>query len=93
MTEPHSTGDDKAKLTGVGCVLALLTVAVIFGLAIPIVLWRDPETGQPLPRMVAIFTPFLIGAAFQGICTVLLRLVGLRVWSTSEKDDSTSPEG
>src|SRR5262245_49323909 len=33
--------DDNAKLTVVGCVLVLLTVAVIFGVALPIVRWRD----------------------------------------------------
>jgi hypothetical protein len=78
--------DDNAKLTGVGCVLTLLTVVVIFGVALPIVQWRDPATGRPLPRAVAIFSPFLIGAAFHGIASVFLRLIGLRVWSKREKD-------
>lgn len=84
--------DDKAKLTGVGCVLTLLTVGVIFTVAIPIVQWRDAETGQPMPRALAIIAPFLIGAAFHGIATGLLRLVGLRVEATSEKDDAASPD-
>jgi hypothetical protein len=70
----------------------LLTVAVILGVALPIVQWRDPDTGEPLPRMVALFAPLLIGAAFHGIGTGLLWLVGLRTWSKSEKDDSASPE-
>ena len=92
MTERHPAGDDNPKLTGVGCVLTLLTIVVIIGVALPIVQWRDPETGRPLPRAVAIFAPFLIGAAFNGICTVLLRLVGLRLWSTSNRDNSASPQ-
>jgi len=60
--------------------------------ALPIVRWRDPATGQPLPRDEAILAPFLIGAAFHGIGTVLLRLVGLRIWSKSETDESCSPK-
>lgn len=84
--------DDNAKLTGVGCVLTLLTVAVIFSVAVPIVRWRDAETGRPLPRTVAILAPFLIGAVFNGLGIGLLRLLGLRIWSKSEKDDATPLE-
>jgi hypothetical protein len=80
--------DDKGKLTAVGCVLTLLTTAVIFGVALSIVQWRNPETGQPLPRMVAILAPILIGAVFHGIGTGFLRLLGLRTWSKSERDAS-----
>jgi hypothetical protein len=93
MPEPKPAGDDNAKLTGVGCVLTLLSVGVMAGVAIPIVRWRNPETGAALPNEVAICAPLLIGAVFHGICTGLLRLVGLRVWSKSEKDDSAPPEG
>jgi hypothetical protein len=74
-----------AKLTGVGCILTLLTVAVVFGVAIPIVRWRDPMTGQPLPRTVAIISPLLIGAAVHAIASLLLRVIGVRVWSIQEK--------
>src|SRR5262245_58496245 len=93
LSEHMPARDDKGKLTGVGCVLTLLTVAVIFGAAIPIVRWRDPQTGQSLPRAVAIFGPLLIGAAFHGMGTGLLWLVGLRTWSQSDGDDSAAPEG
>ena len=79
------------KMTWVACVLMLLSVAVIFGVAIPIVQWRDAETGQPLPRMVAIFTPLIIGAFFNAIGIGLLRLVGVRIWSGPEQDDSDAP--
>jgi hypothetical protein len=68
------------KPTAVGCVLTLLTVAVIFGTALPIVQWRDPETGRALPRIITIFTPFLIAAVFHGICLGVLRLLGVPVW-------------
>ncbi len=80
------TGDSKAPLTGVGCVLTLLTFAVIVCVAISIVRWRDPETGEPLPTDLAIWAPLLIGASFHGISSVVLRLVGLRVWSKPEKE-------
>jgi hypothetical protein len=81
-----SADDDKEKLTGVGCVLTLLSVAVIFGVALPIVRWRDPATGQSLPRLIAILAPVLIGAAVHGIGSLVLRLLGLRVLAKRESD-------
>jgi hypothetical protein len=84
-------GGDGARLTGVGCALTLLTTAVILGVALPVVRWSDPATGQPLPRLVAVLAPFLVGACFHGVCAALLRLVGLRIWSRSGKDDPASP--
>ncbi|HEY7313659.1 MAG TPA: hypothetical protein VH643_30185 [Gemmataceae bacterium] len=92
MTERNPVGEDNAKLTAAGCVLALLSVAVIFVAAIPIVRWRDAATGESLPHDVAIATPFVLAAAFYGIGTVLLRVVGLRIWSKSETDESCSPK-
>lgn len=90
---PHDPESDKnARLTSVGCLVTLLTVAVIFGVAIPIVRWRDPDTGRPLPRSIAIFGPLLIGAVFHGIATVVLRLVGVRMWKAPEQDE-TPPGG
>jgi hypothetical protein len=87
ISEDNSQLDIKAKLTPVGCVLTLLTVAIIFGVAVPLVRWRDPVTKLPLPLGIAIFSPFLIGAAFHGIATLILRLVGFRVLSEPEKDE------
>jgi hypothetical protein len=78
--------DDKAKLTGVGCFLTLLSVVVMFGVALPIVRWRDPATGQPPPRLIAIVAPVLIGAAVHGIGSLFLKLIGLRVWAKQESD-------
>jgi hypothetical protein len=79
--------DDDAKLTVVGYILTLLSVAVIAAVAIPIVRWRDPVTGLPLPRFIAIISPLLIGAAFNGIGTLLLKLLGLPVWSKQESGE------
>jgi len=92
LAEPTPTGDDKPKLTRVGCLLTLLTIAVILGAALPIVQWRDGETGKPLPRMVAVAAPFVIGAVFFGISTALLRLVGLRIHSESRTDETLLEE-
>jgi hypothetical protein len=78
--------DDNARLTSVGCVLTLLAVAVIVGVAIPIVRWRHPATGQPLPRLVAVVAPVLIGAVVHALGSLLLRCIGLRVWSKRETD-------
>ena len=92
MAEHGLASDDNAKPTVAGYVLTLLSVVVIFGTAIPIVQWRDPATHEPLPRIVAIALPFILGAVFHGIGTVLLRLVGMRVWSKPEPDDSRPSE-
>ena len=80
----NSDTDDNAKLTAAGCVLTLFSVAVIFAVAIPLVRWRDPEDGLPLPRTIAILSPLLIGAAVHGIGSLLLRMVGLPVWSNQK---------
>lgn len=85
--------DSKGKLTSVGCVVTLITVAIIFVVAVPLVRWRDPETGQPVPRMVAVFTPFLVGGAFHGIVSAVLRLIGLPVWIPPESERTDSDEG
>jgi hypothetical protein len=64
----------------------LLSVAVVFGVAVPIVRWRDPETGQPLERIVAIITPILIGATIHGIASLFLRFLGFPIWKERETD-------
>jgi hypothetical protein len=92
LSEPNPENDDNAKPTAVGCVVTLLTFAIIFGVALPIVRWRDPLTGQALPREIAIFSPLLIGGAFFGIASWFLRLIGLPVWSKQEKDESNRPQ-
>jgi hypothetical protein len=98
VPEHTSDDDDKSKLTLAGCVVPLLTVGVIFGVAIPVVMWRDPVTGRHLSRSIAILGPFLIGAAFFGIVSGLLRLVRIRLWAKppdekSEDHESGDDEG
>jgi hypothetical protein len=97
MSEPPDRSIERERPSVIGCMIMLVTLVVIFGTAVPIVMWRDPETGRPLPRMVAVFTPLLIGAAFHASLDGILRLVGvLRRAATnprtrSELHDDTSP--
>lgn len=84
--------DKKKKPSPAGCILAILTLAVIIGVSYPVVRWRSPETGEPLPRMVAVFTPFLVGGVFHGIGGYLLRLLGLSAWKDIEEDDRAKEE-
>jgi hypothetical protein len=91
MSGAKSEHADTEKLTVAGCVLTALSFVVVVGTAIPIVLWRD-DAGRPLPRLVAIYLPLLIGAAFHGIGTAILWLVGLRVLTRTEKGKTDWPE-
>ena len=84
--------DVRAKMTAPGCILTLLSTAIIFGTALPIVRWRDPDTGEHLPRIVAIAAPVLLGAAFHGLGTLLLRMVGLHVYVPPKKNEAHSPD-
>jgi hypothetical protein len=71
---------DDFRLTRAGIVLTLLAVAVILGSALPVVLWGPQVVGMDLPRVVAIATPFLLGALVFGMGLLLLRAVGLRAY-------------
>jgi hypothetical protein len=86
MAATESRDGDTSRPTLAGCLLMVLSLAVIFGLAVPLVRWRHPETGQPLPRSVAIFVPVLAGALCYGIGSVILRLLGLPLSLQSQKD-------
>jgi hypothetical protein len=88
MAATPDEDDDKGQLTPAGCLLIALSVAVIVTLAVPLVTWRDPDSGRPLPRMVAILAPFLAGALCYGIGAALLRVLGLPIWARSRKDSS-----
>jgi hypothetical protein len=77
-------GGAEEKLTAAGCLLALVSTATIFIAAFYIVRWRDPATGLPVPRTVAIISPVLIGAAVNGVGMLLLRVIGVRVWVKKE---------
>jgi len=91
LAQSNPTGQGGEKPTTAGCIVTLLTLVVILGMAISIVQWRDAATERPLPQDVAIAAPFLVGAVFFWICTVLLKLVGLRIWSQPEKEDADPP--
>ncbi len=56
MSEPKPDCADREKLTVDGCVLTALSLAVTFGSAVPIVMWRD-SAGEPLPRIIALYAP------------------------------------
>jgi len=73
--------DCKSKPTFAGCFLTLLSVAVIFGSAVPIVTWRSSDSGLPLPRMIAIFAPLLAGALCYAVGAAILRLFGMSMFT------------
>jgi hypothetical protein len=78
--------------TAAGCLLSVLCVAVIFVVAVPVVMWRDPTSGHPLPRMVAIAVPVLAGGLCYGIGSLLLRLLGIPIMVAPKEDDSGRSE-
>jgi hypothetical protein len=91
MAATQDEDDAKSQPTLAGCLLLALSVAVIVGLAVPLVRWRSPDSGRPLPRMVAILAPLLAGALCYGIGAAMLRILGLPVWARSRKDSSDRP--
>jgi hypothetical protein len=70
----------------------VLCLAVILGLAVPVVTWRDPADGRPLPRIVAITIPILAGGLCYGIGSVILRALGLPVLAKPKKGSSDRAE-
>src|SRR5438128_5824825 len=69
-----------SRPTAVGCMLVLGCVAIIFGIAIPVVRWHDPETGYTLPRTVSVFLPVLAGAMCYAIGAGICKLLGVRLY-------------
>jgi hypothetical protein len=92
MAGTPSEENDNSRPTVAGCLLMLVSLAVIGAVAIPVVTWRDPEDGQPMPKMVAILTPVLAGALCYGIGTAILKVLGLPVLVPSKKQSSERPE-
>lgn len=80
--------NSKANLTGAGCIVTLLSAVVVFGLALPVVQWRDPDTGRRLPRILAIGAPVLAGACFHGLASFLLWLIRIPVWAKEPRNES-----
>jgi hypothetical protein len=79
MKVTPSKADDNSQPTLAGCLLMVFSLAVIGGVALLLVTWRDPNSGQALPQKVAIVTPVLAGALSYAIGSWLLRILGLRV--------------
>jgi hypothetical protein len=90
--EPPQDEKEKGQVTLSGCLLMVLSVAVIGGVALVLVRWRDPETGQPLPRMVAIFTPVIAGALVHAAGAAILKFIGLPIMVKPETDDAGRAE-
>jgi hypothetical protein len=89
MTTPPFNEKDKGRPTLAGALLMVISLAIIVTVAIPVVTWRDSESGMPFPRMVAILAPILAGALFYGAGTGVLKLFGIAVL----KHDDESPDG
>jgi hypothetical protein len=79
-----NSGDD-GELTRAGCVVTFLSFAVTVGVAVPIVC-SLASIQPPLPRMVIIAAPLIVGALFNAVVTYLLRLVGIRTWAKPDQD-------
>jgi hypothetical protein len=92
LTEHNDPGDENAKPTSVGCVVTLLSVAVIAVVAFPIVRWLHSAPIH-LPHEVVILTPLLIGAIFYGVVSGFLQVVGVRMWAKGKKEDPPSAKG
>ena len=89
-TEPeNSTGE---QTTAAGCLLMVVCLAVIGGVAFYLVTWRDPDTGRALPQKVAIFVPLLAGAVCYGIGAAILKILGLPVLIKPEKESDDPPD-
>jgi len=84
--------DPKSKATAAGCCLTLLSVAVIFGSAVPIVTWRDPDSGLPMPRMLAIAAPLLAGALCYAVGVGILKVLGVRIVQKRTERTDADPE-
>jgi hypothetical protein len=79
MAVTPSEGDDNNQPTFVGCLLMLLSLAIIVAVALTLVRWRDPNSGEALPQDVLVVIPVLAGALFYAIVGGLLRMLGIHV--------------
>lgn len=92
MTEHNDTGDENAKPTAVGCVVTLLSVAVVLGVAYPVVQWLHSLPIQ-LPHEAVVPAPLLLGAIFYGVVSEFLKLLGVRLWAKGKKELPPSAKG
>jgi tetratricopeptide (TPR) repeat protein len=78
MTRPQSK-DDNSQMTVPGCLLMLLSLAVLSVVAVYLVTWRHPVSGAPLSRWVSIIVPLLAAALCYGGGTAILKFLGVAV--------------
>jgi hypothetical protein len=88
---PDPKVDEDEKLTVPGCLLTAVSVVVIGGVALAVVMWRDPS-GHPMPKEIAILLPIVAGALYFGLGSALLSIYGLRVSAKPEQKSSGDSE-
>ena len=88
MANTQSEEDGNSEATLAGCLVMVLSLAVIVGVALPVVRWRDPASGQPLPRMFSIAVPVLAGAVCCGIATGILKIFGVPVSRKTKRESA-----
>jgi hypothetical protein len=88
MAATPSEDDDNSQPTLAGCLLMLLSLAVIVAVALTL---RIPNSGETLPRDAAIIAPVLAGALFYAVVGGLLRILGVRVLAKSTKKSCDRP--
>jgi len=84
--------DPRSKPTAAGFFLTLICVAVIFGSAVPILTWRDADTGLPIPRSIAIAAPFLEAALCYAVGALVLKLLGIAITRKPTEPTDADPE-
>ena len=67
----------KDQATAAGCFLTLICTAVIFGTVVPIVTWRDRESGLALPTWSAIAAPLFLGGLCYALGVAILKYLGI----------------
>jgi hypothetical protein len=92
MTGTQSDDRVNRQTTVAGCVLMVVSLAVLAGVALPVVTWRDPESGRPLPRELSIAVPLLAGALCYGIGTGILKIFGVSVEATRSRESADHHE-
>jgi hypothetical protein len=91
MAVTPSEGDDNNQLTFAGCLLMLLSLAVIVAVALTLVRWRGPNSGETLPRDALIQIPVVAGALFYAIVGGLPSMLGVRVLAKPMKESCDRP--
>ncbi|MFO0966864.1 MAG: hypothetical protein U0793_14925 [Gemmataceae bacterium] len=85
---PKPDPQDKSRPTTAGCLLMLLSLGAIVAVALPLLRWRNPATGETLPRYAAVMLPIVGGAVFFSVGAAILKVLGLPI---SAKPEETTP--